>query len=85
MEFDLLIKGGTLPSGQRADIAIRGQRIMAIQPVISASARQLIEATGYLVAPPFVDPHFHMDATLSYGQLPRQSLRNAPGGHSTVE
>jgi cytosine deaminase len=30
----------------------------------------VIDATGDLVSPPFVDPHFHMDAVLSYG-LPR--------------
>jgi cytosine deaminase len=30
--------------------------------------REVIDATGRLVSPPFVDPHFHMDATLSLGQ-----------------
>ncbi len=29
-----------------------------------------LDAAGQLVTPPFVDAHFHMDATLSYG-LPR--------------
>ncbi len=28
----------------------------------------LPDATGNLVSAPFVDPHFHMDATLSYGR-----------------
>ena len=68
--FDLLIKGGTLPDGTQRDIAITGTRIAAIEPKIEAQARQVIDATGDLVAPPFVDPHFHLDATLSYG-LPR--------------
>src|SRR5204863_9858695 len=31
---------------------------------------EVIEGHGHLLAPPFVDAHFHMDATLSYG-LPR--------------
>ncbi len=68
--FDLLIKGGTLPDGNQRDIAITGDRIAAIEPMIEAQAREVIDATGDLVAPPFVDPHFHLDATLSYG-LPR--------------
>ncbi|TNE69164.1 MAG: cytosine deaminase [Rhodobacteraceae bacterium] len=68
--FDLLVKGGTLPDGTVADIAILGDKIAEIAPKIDAGAREVIDATGDLVAPPFVDPHFHLDATLSYG-LPR--------------
>jgi cytosine/creatinine deaminase len=67
--FDLLIKGGILPDGTIADIGITGDRI-AVVGKLEAQAGQVIDATGDLVAPPFVDPHFHMDATLSYG-LPR--------------
>jgi cytosine deaminase len=70
MTIDLLIKGGTLPNGTQADIAITGDRITALEPAIEAEAGEIIEATGKLVSTPFVDPHFHMDATLSYG-LPR--------------
>ncbi len=65
--FDLLIKGGTLPDGTVSDIAVRGDRIAEIAPNITADAAETIDATGDLVSPPFVDPHFHMDATLSYG------------------
>ena len=68
--FDLLIKGGTLPDGNQRDIAIAGDRIAAIEPKIATQACEVIDATGDLVSPPFVDPHFHLDATLSYG-LPR--------------
>ncbi|MDI3338456.1 amidohydrolase family protein [Defluviimonas aestuarii] len=67
--FDLLIKGGTLPDGTVSDIAIAGDRIAATGRV-EGDASEVIDATGDLVSPPFVDPHFHMDATLSYG-LPR--------------
>lgn len=70
MSFDLIVRGGTLPDGRAADIGIRGQTIAAIEPVIDAEAGETIDATGNLVSPPFVDPHFHMDATLSYG-IPR--------------
>ncbi|MEY8880806.1 amidohydrolase family protein [Donghicola sp. XS_ASV15] len=68
--FDLLVKGGTLPDGSVMDIAIKGDRIADIAPVIEGEAAEVIDATGDLVSPPFCDPHFHLDATLSYG-LPR--------------
>ena len=68
--FDLIVKGGVLPDGRVVDIGIKGDRITAIDQLAFAEAGEVIDATGDLVSPPFVDPHFHMDATLSYG-LPR--------------
>jgi cytosine deaminase len=68
--FDLVVKGGTLPDGRVADIGIRGARIEAVGDLAGAGAGREIDAAGDLVSPPFVDPHFHMDATLSYG-IPR--------------
>jgi cytosine deaminase len=70
MSFDIIVRGGTLPDGRVADIGIRGETIAAIEPRIEAEAGRIIDASGNLVSAPFVDPHFHMDATLSYG-LPR--------------
>ena len=70
MSFDLIVKGGTLPDGTIADIAVSGDRIAAVEHDIAAEAARVIDASGCLVSPPFVDPHFHMDATLSYG-IPR--------------
>ncbi|HEY5817860.1 MAG TPA: amidohydrolase family protein [Mesorhizobium sp.] len=70
MSFDILIKSATLPDGRVADIGIAAGKIAAIEPKIEAEAGRVIDATGDLVSPPFVDPHFHMDATLSYG-IPR--------------
>ncbi len=67
--FDIIIKGGTLPDGRVTDIGIAGDRITAIG-TLDAEAGEVIDASGDLVSPPFVDPHFHMDATLSYG-IPR--------------
>ena len=68
--FDLIVKGGVLPDGRVTDIGIKGDQIIAIDQLASAEAKEFIDATGDMVSPPFVDPHFHMDATLSYG-LPR--------------
>jgi cytosine deaminase len=70
MAFDILVRQGILPDGRTADIGISGERIVAIEPRLESEAGQIVEATGNLVAPPLVDPHFHMDATLSYG-IPR--------------
>ncbi len=68
MPFDLVIKDATLPDGRRGqDIAVAAGRIMAIEPGIVAETAEMIPANGHLVSPPFVDPHFHMDATLSLG------------------
>lgn len=68
--FDIILQGGTLPDGRIADIGIKGDRITAIDTLTGAEAGEVIDAYGDLVSPPFVDPHFHMDATLSYG-IPR--------------
>ncbi len=71
--FDLLIQNANLPDGRKGqDIAIRGGTIAAIESGITAPAREVIDATGRLVSPPFIDPHFHLDATLSLG-LPRMN------------
>ncbi|WP_095200958.1 amidohydrolase family protein [Mesorhizobium carmichaelinearum] len=70
MDFDLIVRGGTLPDGRIADIGISGETITAIEPNLQGSARTEVDASGNLVSPPFIDPHFHMDATLSYG-IPR--------------
>ena len=49
---------------------VAGGRIVNVSPRINAAAAKTWDAEGYLLTPPFVDAHFHMDATLSYG-LPR--------------
>ena len=71
--FDLIVKNANLPDGRRGmDIAMAGGLIAAVEAGITAEARETIDATGRLVSPPFCDPHFHMDATLSLG-LPRMN------------
>jgi cytosine deaminase len=69
--MDLVIRNATLADGRHGiDIAIDGARIAAVGPRLDARGAREIDAGGDLVSPPFVDAHFHMDATLSYG-LPR--------------
>ncbi|HJV01050.1 MAG TPA: amidohydrolase family protein [Burkholderiaceae bacterium] len=69
--FDTVIRNASLPDGRQGmDLAIADGRIAAIAPALAPRGRHEIDAQGDLLTPPFVDAHFHMDATLSYG-LPR--------------
>jgi cytosine deaminase len=69
--FDLKITNATLPDGRTGiDIGVQNGRIAALEANLGREAAEVIDAAGQLVSPPFVDCHFHMDATLSLG-LPR--------------
>lgn len=68
-EVDLLIRGGTVyPGGDEpftGDVAVRGDRIIAIGPNLRVAPKRTIEASGLIVAPGFIDPHTHMEAALT--------------------
>ena len=68
--FDLIVRNATLPDGRKLDVGIRDGKIAALERGLAGDAGRTIDAQGLLVSPPFVDIHFHMDATLSLG-LPR--------------
>ena len=71
MQPDLIIRGANLPDGREdVDIVVSDGIVQVVGPQIPAEGRREIEVHGRLVTPPFVDCHFHMDATLSLG-LPR--------------
>jgi cytosine/creatinine deaminase len=68
MSFDLILRNATLPDGRSGiDLACEGGRFVAVERDIGAQAPREIDAGGRLVSPPFVDIHFHLDATLSVG------------------
>src|SRR4051812_19138915 len=62
---DLLIRGGTVVTAarsRRADVAIEGGRIRAVEPDLAGlaeSARNTVDATGLLVLPGVIDVHTH--------------------------
>ena len=67
--LDLLITHATLPDGrENMSIAVQNGRITEVTEGLQAPAHETVDAGGLLVSPPFVDAHFHMDSTLSYGQ-----------------
>ena len=70
---DLLIKNGTLIDGtgadrRVADVAIRGDRIVAVGTDLGP-AREEIDATGKIVTPGFVDIHTHYDAQVTWDPM----------------
>ncbi|MBP9106437.1 MAG: D-aminoacylase [Gemmatimonadaceae bacterium] len=88
--YDLLIRGGTVVDGTgraryRADVAVQGDRIARVSttPIDPTGARRVIDATGRIVAPGFIDLHAHIDPLL---RLPaaeshvRQGVTLALGG-----
>ncbi len=68
----MLIHNATLPDGRSGiDLLVQQGCIAAVGPALAApEGTPVVDAEGWLLSPPFVDAHFHMDATLSYG-LPR--------------
>jgi len=72
--LDLIVRNATLVDGRTGqDIGALDGRIVALEPSLQAESRETLDARGRLVSPPFVDCHFHMDATLSLG-LPRMNV-----------
>ena len=71
----LFITDATLPDGrQHQRLLIDDGRFVAIGPDLpTPEGAEVIDAQGWLLSPPFVDAHFHMDATLSLG-LPRLNV-----------
>ncbi len=80
--YDILIRGGTVIDGTgaprfRADVAIRGDRIVRVERAgISADQAALVlDAEGLIVAPGFIDNHAHIATTIHEYPLAENFLR----------
>src|SRR5215204_4408014 len=67
--LDAVIRGGRLVDGSgapwvRADVGIAGGKIAAVGDLAAASAATVVDATGKIVAPGFIDCHSHSDWSL---------------------
>ena len=65
--LDTVIKGGTVIDGLRtpryqADIGIKDGRVASIGAVNTSDAAKVLDASGMIVAPGFVDLHTHYDS-----------------------
>jgi N-acyl-D-aspartate/D-glutamate deacylase len=78
---DILIRGGDLIDGtgaepRNADVAIAGERIVAIgEAAARADAARVIDAEGLVVAPGFIDIKTHSDFTLPLNPLAESKIR----------
>lgn len=69
MDVDVLIRHGTVVDGtgnaaRRADVGITGDRIVAVGALDGATAATVIDATGKVVCPGFIDVHVHSEVAL---------------------
>ncbi|WP_187437810.1 N-acyl-D-amino-acid deacylase family protein [Actinomadura decatromicini] len=78
--YDLLVRGGTVLDGaggpaRRADVAVSGSRIAAVDVLPDAAAATVIDATGRYVMPGFIDTHVHGDAAVLDADVQLAALR----------
>ncbi len=72
--FDLILRNAALPDGRTGiDIAVLDGQIKALDQKVEGETSSEFDCTAHLVSTPFVDAHFHMDATLSLGK-PRMNV-----------
>ncbi len=69
-QVDLILRGGTIVDGsgtpqRKADVGIAGDRIVFVGSSAGKTAKRVIDATGLVVTPGFIDPHTHTAADLS--------------------
>ena len=78
-DYDLLIRNGRLVDGtgapwRRADVAVRGDTIVAVSARLEGSARHIVDARGRVLAPGFIDLHVHA----------REGIFQRPGAENYV-
>jgi len=77
---DLLIKNGHVIDGSgspafKSDIAIKNGKIERIEPSLNLDCDQVIDATGHIVSPGFIDIHSHSDTTIMINSRAESKIR----------
>src|SRR5215471_8918149 len=78
--YDVIIRGGHVIDGAgnpwiKADVGIRGGRIVRIGHLYSEQALRVIDATGQVVTPGFIDMHTHSEYPLLYDGNANSKIR----------
>jgi N-acyl-D-amino-acid deacylase len=78
--LDILIRNGFLVDGtgnprRKGDIGIEGDRIIAVGNLKDQKAKRVIEASGKLVCPGFIDAHSHSDVTVECNPYFESTIR----------
>jgi N-acyl-D-amino-acid deacylase len=87
--FDLIVSGGTVVDGSGApgrsvDVGIRNGRIAAVGRLPRERAREVLDATGLVVAPGFIDVHTHADSLADHpaaGNFVRMGVTSIVAGN----
>src|SRR3954451_12692930 len=88
VEADIVVRGATLydgsgKPGQKGDLAIKGERIVAVGSFTIAGWPRVLDGTGLVVAPGFIDLHTHSDYPLQRPET-RSNLNYPTQGITTV-
>ncbi|TFH08024.1 MAG: D-aminoacylase [Candidatus Thorarchaeota archaeon] len=79
MVYDILISNGTIIDGSgtsrcTGDIGISKGKIVDIERNLGRDAKEIIDATGHIVCPGFIDIHSHSDMALPFGNRLESTL-----------
>ena len=80
--YDLLIANGRVLDGtgspwRRADVAVAGDKIVAIGHLAGREAAQVVDASSMFVCPGFIEEHCHSDGTFVVDPLAQSAVRQA--------
>ena len=88
IDADILLRGGTIHDGSGSqsvvgDVAIRGERIVAVGRFEAKKPGRVVDCAGLVVAPGFIDLHTHSDSAINQPEA-RRNLNYLRQGCTTV-